>query len=53
MIKGAHWEKSIVIKLYAARIVSEKSINAKEHINGIKIHFIVADNIKPPSDLDK
>ena len=31
MVKGTHWEKSIVIKMYAARKVPGKSINAKEH----------------------
>lgn len=46
MVKGTHWEKSIVIKMYAARKVPGKSINAKEHRNCIKIYFIVADNIK-------
>lgn len=53
MIKGTHWEKSIVIKFYAARKVPGKSINAKEHRNYIKIYFTVADNIKSPSELDK
>lgn len=46
MVKGTHWEKSIVIKMYAARKVPGKSINAKEHRNCIKIYFIVAGNIK-------
>lgn len=46
MVKGTHCEKSIVIKMYAARKVPGKSINAKEHRNCIKIYFIVAGNIK-------
>lgn len=53
MIKGVYWEKFIVIKFYVVRIVLEKFINVKEYINGIKIYFIVVDNIKFFLDLDK